>query len=671
MKKILTLSLLLFVSLTLFACDLVAPIDDNDDDEEETTYTITVASDPGYASIVISPELETYQEGLTVSVRAIDLEGYVFLHWVDQDTNDIVSTDALYTFDIAKDMDLKAVYDVVEDNPTSVEVTVETNIDGLTIPLDGDYYVGDTFTLTASDDDPYYFAYWVDVDSGDILSHDQTYETTLEDDLHLAAMFYEEQLPTTVFFTDFETLSKTSYASSVLTIDTMPVEFNDALIGGLDNDKRIGNEAARIRNAGYLETQQVVVDLSRIAFEYAYYGTETGGTLTIALSSDQTNWTDIETIETGATLEFYELLVTDTLLTTHGLNPEDDYFIKIYKSDGLDTRINIDNLDVKQTERIIPPLDTINDDEIPNNSTLLDILVDDTVIYSVGDEWTGAACSVLNLNTEVETDDCAREGSVDTSTPGEYFVTYYKRDSVGNYASETVTEVVLTDASLLDIDYTGYYDGIEGLYGEDLLLALRNIINDGFVGVSYGEARYILDETDQDPNNPNNVILVYLGTSVSGEWNCSPSCTWNREHVWPQSFLIDEASNNTTNHASDLHNLKPADSSENSSRSNRYFDWTETSETYEPRDDVKGDIARIMFYMTIMYDEYELVNTYPVGNEMALLDVLVEWHYFDLVDDFEENRNDIIYSYQLNRNPLIDHPHLLELLYYDNAYYAE
>ncbi|MFW6319848.1 MAG: endonuclease, partial [Bacillota bacterium] len=357
------------------------------------------------------------------------------------------------------------------------------------------------------------------------------------------------------------------------------------------------------------------------------------------------------------------------LLTSHGLSPEDDHYIKIYKSDGLDTRINIDNLDVKQTERIIPPLDTINDDDIPNNSTLIDILVEDTIIYSVGDEWTGASCSVLNLSTEEETDDCEREGSVDTSIPGEYDVTYYKRDSVGNYASETVTEVVLTDASLLDIDYTGYYDGIEGLYGEDLLMALRTIVNDGFVGVTYGEARYILDETDQDPSNSNNLILVYLGNSISSEWDAG--ATWNREHVWPQSLLVSDANNNDVNEASDLHNLKPADPSENSSRGNRYFDWTETSETYEPRDEVKGDIARILFYMTIMYDEYDLVNTHPGEFEMALLDVLIEWHYLDDVDDFEANRNEIIYDYQMNRNPLIDHPHLLELLYFDHEYYAE
>jgi endonuclease I len=82
--------------------------------------------------------------------------------------------------------------------------------------------------------------------------------------------------------------------------------------------------------------------------------------------------------------------------------------------------------------------------------------------------------------------------------------------------------------------------------------------------VSYGDARLILDETDRDPNNSSNCILVYLGTSVSGNWD--GGITWNREHVWPQSLLGVNVENQSINVGSDLHNLKPADPNENSSR---------------------------------------------------------------------------------------------------------
>jgi hypothetical protein len=44
---------------------------------------------------------------------------------------------------------------------------------------------------------------------------------------------------------------------------------------------------------------------------------------------------------------------------------------------------------------------------------------------------------------------------------------------------------------------------------------------------------------------------------------------------------------------------------------------------------------------------------------------LLQWHQDDPVDDFERNRNDVIYSYQGNRNPFIDHPNLVDYLWGD------
>jgi len=209
--------------------------------------------------------------------------------------------------------------------------------------------------------------------------------------------------------------------------------------------------------------------------------------------------------------------------------------------------------------------------------------------------------------------------------------------------------------------YEGYYEGADGLTGSELNDFLRTLTTTGFVGVSYGDSRYILNETDRDPNNSNNVILLYLGTSVSGAWD--GGVTWNREHVWPQSLLGVEAANNVINAASDLHNLKPANPATNSSRGNKYFDNVTTPDSYAPRDAVKGDIARILFYMDIRYAEYQLVNGDPSVNQMALLYRLLQWHVQDPVDSFEMNRNNVIFSYQNNRNPFIDHPEFVEKLY--------
>jgi endonuclease I len=236
----------------------------------------------------------------------------------------------------------------------------------------------------------------------------------------------------------------------------------------------------------------------------------------------------------------------------------------------------------------------------------------------------------------------------DSNTPGENLVTV----TYGDF-STTFTVTILENTNSLVL--SEYYKNAEGLTGNALLLALRTIINTGKVNISYDDARYILDETDRDPDNPDNVILIYTRASVPGEWNYP---TWNREHVWPQSLL-----GNDSVMTSDLQNLKPSDVDENGFRGNKYFDNVSSTVAYEPPDEVKGDIARILFYMVVMYDKLALVNQAPTTYQMAMFSVLLSWHEADPVDDFERNRNDVIFQYQKNRNPFIDYPEFVELIW--------
>lgn len=285
--------------------------------------------------------------------------------------------------------------------------------------------------------------------------------------------------------------------------------------------------------------------------------------------------------------------------------------------------------------------------------------------YSVGDSYTDYGCTA---NDDVDgVVPCTTSGTVNTSIIGEYIITYSAQDSAGNINNHEEAFVVLRDATLLDINMDPYYDSAEGLYGEELLLELRRILNDGVSLVTYGDVRYILDETDADPNISGNLILFYDATSIDGDWDDEFgdwAGTFTREHVFPQSLLGVSASNSVANIASDLHNLTPASPSTNSSRGNKYFDDQLTAESYLPRDAVHGDISRILFYMIVMYDQYSLVNGLPEIYEMGDREALLQWYYDDPVDTFEENRNDVIYSYQNNRNPFIDYSHLLELIYF-------
>ena len=78
---------------------------------------------------------------------------------------------------------------------------------------------------------------------------------------------------------------------------------------------------------------------------------------------------------------------------------------------------------------------------------------------------------------------------------------------------------------------SGYYNTAENKSDQALRLALHNIINDHIdypYTSSFTDTWDILKVSDADPNNANNVILIYTGESVNGPQEYDG---WNREHV--------------------------------------------------------------------------------------------------------------------------------------------
>lgn len=225
----------------------------------------------------------------------------------------------------------------------------------------------------------------------------------------------------------------------------------------------------------------------------------------------------------------------------------------------------------------------------------------------------------------------------------------------------------------------GYYDAAENKSDQELKNALHNIIDD-HQEYYYSSTTDILRESDVDPNDQRNVILLYTGESVDAE-DDYPG-VWNKEHVWPQSR---GDFGRTWGAGSDVHNLRACNGSINSSRSNFNFDYCYNScenlfggskkngniKIFEPRDEDKGDVARIIFYMDVRYEgdsgelDLEMTENYQYGNSPrhAVRSTLLVWHNQDPVDDFERYRNDVIYNYQGNRNPFIDHPGLVDYLW--------
>ncbi|MDQ0882022.1 endonuclease I [Peribacillus sp. V2I11] len=188
--------------------------------------------------------------------------------------------------------------------------------------------------------------------------------------------------------------------------------------------------------------------------------------------------------------------------------------------------------------------------------------------------------------------------------------------------------------------------------------------------LTYDQVWNALKETDEDPVNKQNVILLYSGKSISKNANGGNTGQWNREHVWAKSHGDFGTSKGP---GTDLHHLRPADVTVNGKRGHLDFDdggqtysgceCKFDSDSWEPPDHVKGDIARMLFYMAVRYEgngelDLELsdtVNTYPKPLH-GKLSTLLKWNDLDPVDDFESHRNDVIYDWQNNRNPFIDHP---------------
>ena len=225
---------------------------------------------------------------------------------------------------------------------------------------------------------------------------------------------------------------------------------------------------------------------------------------------------------------------------------------------------------------------------------------------------------------------------------------------------------------------TTYYAPAIGKSGTALRDELHEIIDD-HTRLSYDQVWTALRDTDQDPNNSANVIELYSGRSISKNLNGGDADDWNREHVWAQSH---GGFGTSAGPGTDVHHLRPEDVTVNSTRGNKDFDlggsavsqcsdcWTD-SDSFEPRDAVKGDVARMLFYMAIRYEGDDGFPDLEINNSIngstpwhGKTSILLQWNAEDPVSTFEMRRNDRIHStWQGNRNPFIDHPEWAESIW--------
>lgn len=225
----------------------------------------------------------------------------------------------------------------------------------------------------------------------------------------------------------------------------------------------------------------------------------------------------------------------------------------------------------------------------------------------------------------------------------------------------------------------------------------------------------ILEIADEDPNDAARILDVYRNRTYakgSDRAGTGSGITYNREHTWPNSLGFGSATGDLgLPHApyTDTHMLYLSDTGYNSDRGNMpYADCTaggcgeRPTEAYDGRGGGsgvypgnsnwvqgpngnqgsfqawsarKGDLARAVLYMAIRYEG----GTHPVHGQsepdleltddrslivatsaspayMGLLSTLLDWHQADPPDAAEQARNEVVFSFQGNRNPFIDHP---------------
>lgn len=246
----------------------------------------------------------------------------------------------------------------------------------------------------------------------------------------------------------------------------------------------------------------------------------------------------------------------------------------------------------------------------------------------------------------------------------------------------------------------GYYNSANGLSGAALKTELSSIISNGHIDKGYSGlwTAYKTTDIDKDYENDGTILDIYSekpagadsynytpGTNQCGTYSSEGNC-YNREHIVPQSLF-----NQASPMVADIHFIRATDGKVNGMRSNYPFGkvgsasftsqngsklGTSASSGYsgtvfEPIDEFKGDVARMIFYFVTRYQSK--LSTFSSGNMLGSstfpglqtweLNVLLAWHNQDPVSQAEIKRNNASYTFQGNRNPFIDNPNYVNLIW--------
>lgn len=238
--------------------------------------------------------------------------------------------------------------------------------------------------------------------------------------------------------------------------------------------------------------------------------------------------------------------------------------------------------------------------------------------------------------------------------------------------------------SILFAQIPAYYSNVNlTLTGMALKAELsQKITNTHTTLLQYGDVWSTLQQTDLDPTNSNNVLLIYGYDDGDGDLTNDRTRNknnyggnigdWNREHVYAQSLATPNLTTSSPNAGTDAHHLRSSDVQMNGDRGNREFalgsgNAGNVGANWYPGEEWKGDVARMMMYMYLRYPTQCLPNNVGIGSSVAIdpsmIDLFLQWNAADTVSLYEKNRNNLLETIQGNRNPFIDNPYLATIIW--------
>lgn len=250
----------------------------------------------------------------------------------------------------------------------------------------------------------------------------------------------------------------------------------------------------------------------------------------------------------------------------------------------------------------------------------------------------------------------------------------------------------------------GYYDNASGKSCAALKSALKQILINSHTPKPYDSLYNEYKISDVKPrevgNGSANVVWDIYSDVPSGTdpYNFDPSTSkcgnysqegdcYNREHTIPQSWFSSAVTPGT-----DFIQILPVDGYVNGKRGNFPYGKAATASytsknggklgtsavagvtgtVFEPIDEYKGDLARIFFYFVTRYQDNLTIwpgnsaaiskDTFPSIN-INYLKMMLDWNAQDPVSQKEIDRNNNAYTYQHDRNPFVDHPEYVGLVW--------